>query len=299
MDQQAMMENDMLLAVDEHDILLPGIKLSKRDGHTFSAKAPRATLHRAFSFFLFDQDNKMLLTKRASSKITFPNVWTNTCCSHPLYGMTPNEVDDTSHDESHATAYAANFPAIKHAAIRKLKHELGIDADCIPIEDIRFISRFHYWAADTISHGNETPWGEHEVDYILFCQVKSHDNLPTIIPNPDEVDTYKYVSMDELRAMMAASDDQLLGRNADTEDTKEQESILLWSPWFRGIMERGGWGWWTDLKGSLAGKYTNKNVMFFDPPLAHMARWNLPSHTRATGVLKSSSTAAVTANNQA
>ena len=100
MDQNDMMESDMLVAVDENDVLVRhdaytrGLdKLSKRKGHTFGPDSPRATLHRAFSFFLFDQDANMLLTKRASSKITFPNVWTNTACSHPLYGMNPNEVD--------------------------------------------------------------------------------------------------------------------------------------------------------------------------------------------------------------
>jgi isopentenyl-diphosphate delta-isomerase len=41
-------------------------------------------LHRAFSVFLFDSQNRLLLQQRASEKITFPDMWTNTCCSHPL-----------------------------------------------------------------------------------------------------------------------------------------------------------------------------------------------------------------------
>jgi isopentenyl-diphosphate delta-isomerase type 1 len=42
-------------------------------------------LHRAFSVFLFDPDSgKLLLQRRAKEKITFPDMWTNTCCSHPL-----------------------------------------------------------------------------------------------------------------------------------------------------------------------------------------------------------------------
>jgi isopentenyl-diphosphate delta-isomerase type 1 len=42
-------------------------------------------LHRAFSVFLFrPKDGRLLLQKRADEKITFPGMWTNTCCSHPL-----------------------------------------------------------------------------------------------------------------------------------------------------------------------------------------------------------------------
>lgn len=47
-------------------------------------------LHRAFSVFLFDSQNRLLLQQRASEKITFPDMWTNTCCSHPL--NTPSEL---------------------------------------------------------------------------------------------------------------------------------------------------------------------------------------------------------------
>ncbi|CAN0381025.1 unnamed protein product, partial [Discosporangium mesarthrocarpum] len=36
--------------------------------------------HRAFSVFLFDTQGRLLMQKRASSKHTFPDFWTNTCC---------------------------------------------------------------------------------------------------------------------------------------------------------------------------------------------------------------------------
>jgi hypothetical protein len=58
----------------------------------FEAGQPRGLLHRAFSVFLFNSDNKLLLQQRAASKITFPKVWTNTCCSHPLHGYNPTGV---------------------------------------------------------------------------------------------------------------------------------------------------------------------------------------------------------------
>jgi isopentenyl-diphosphate Delta-isomerase len=259
MDQDALMETDMLVAVNEKDELIPNAVLSKKEGHTFTSTTPRATLHRAFSFFLFNKENKLLLTQRADTKITFPHVWTNTVCSHPLYGMTPNEADVVP------DAYPA-FPGIKHAAIRKCQHELGISRQYIPHGDIQFITRFHYWAADTLTYGNESPWGEHEIDYILFMKSKEETEIP-IQAHKDEVSDYKYVSPAELRAMM-------------------QDPSLRWSPWFLGIMERGGWDWWEALdSGALTGKFTNDRITYFDPPPQHVAQYNLPEHTPLTGVL--------------
>lgn len=52
-------------------------------------------LHRAFSVFLFDSQNRLLLQQRATEKITFPDMWTNTCCSHPL--NTPSELIEEEH----------------------------------------------------------------------------------------------------------------------------------------------------------------------------------------------------------
>jgi isopentenyl-diphosphate Delta-isomerase len=43
-------------------------------------------LHRAFSVFLFDENNRLLLQQRSSSKRLWPLFWANTCCSHPRRG---------------------------------------------------------------------------------------------------------------------------------------------------------------------------------------------------------------------
>jgi len=281
MDQQAMMESDILIVVDENDLLSAAntddgeeehnqqrehgnlVIASKKQAHSFSAHQPRGICHRAFSLFVFNPEGKLLLTQRAASKITFPSVWTNTCCSHPLVGMVPDEVDVTP------TAYPV-FDGIKHAAVRKAQHELGITS--LERSSIQFISRFHYWASDTQTHGPQAAWGEHEVDYILFCQM---EEPPELSPDPEEVADHKYVSIDELRAMM-------------------EDPSLTWSPWFLGIMERGGFAWWEDLANSLAGKNTNADVTFFDPVSAFVADYNLPSHTRQTGVLPSSSSSTTT-----
>ena len=44
---------------------------------------------------------------------------------------------------------------VKNAAIRKLDHELGIPASQLPLDNFKFLTRLHYWAADTVTHGRD------------------------------------------------------------------------------------------------------------------------------------------------
>ena len=120
-------------------------------------------LHRAFSVFLFDHNNRLLLQRRASEKITFPNMWTNTCCSHPL-GV-PEET---------GSELPAAVEGAKRAAQRKLEQELGIKAKQVPLENFNFLTRIHYKAA------SDGKWGEHESEIHRIASVDktSADVLP-------------------------------------------------------------------------------------------------------------------------
>ena len=106
------MLKDQCILVDDNDTIVGNA--SKFDAHRFIPETPHGLLHRAFSVFLFNSQNKLLLQQRAAHKITFPGVWTNTCCSHPLYGQTPVEVDTP------ADVKTGKVPGARAAAIRKL-----------------------------------------------------------------------------------------------------------------------------------------------------------------------------------
>jgi isopentenyl-diphosphate delta-isomerase type 1 len=178
MKQLDFMAKDECIVVDEADRITG--HSSKHACHRFEGVTPKGLLHRAFSVFLFDDAGRLLLQQRASDKITFPSVWTNTCCSHPLMGQTPDEVDQEP------VVLDGTCPGIRNAAVRKLYHELGIPAAQLPLSSFTFLTRLHYCAADTHTHGPDAEWGEHEVDYILFIKANV-----TLAPNAEEVDAAK------------------------------------------------------------------------------------------------------------
>lgn len=104
----------------------------------------KGLLHRAFSAFVFrPSDGKLLLQQRASEKITFPDMWTNTCCSHPL-----DDFDEEKIEKDQL--------GVRIAASRKLEHELGIPRNQTSIDEFQYLTKIHYLAP---SNGL---WGEHE-----------------------------------------------------------------------------------------------------------------------------------------
>merc|ERR1711939_129702 len=174
-EEQIRLMDEVCIVLDEND--LPIGSASKKICHLME-NIDKGLLHRAFSCFLFDKDNKLLLQQRASEKITFPDMWTNTCCSHPL------AVKQEMVPEAQL--------GVRRAAVRKLQHELGITMGSIDLDNFAYITRIHYLAP------SDGMWGEHEIDYILFTTADvAHE------ANPNEVSDTCWVSKEELEKMFA------------------------------------------------------------------------------------------------
>jgi len=125
-------------------------------------------LHRAFSIFIFNDHDELLLQRRADSKYHSPGLWSNTCCSHPY----PGEV-------------------VAVAAHRRLQEEMGFDCD------LNEIFSLTYKAA--VGKGLT----EHEYDHVL---VGRRNTTPKA--NPDEVQEWKWVSLTTLSEDILHSPDQ-------------------------------------------------------------------------------------------
>ena len=212
-EEQIRLMDEMCIVLDTND--MPIGSASKKACHLMT-NINQGLLHRAFSVFLFDpKSKKLLLQQRASEKITFPDMWTNTCCSHPL--AHPAE---TGHGD-----LPSNVEGAKRAGQRKLNHELGIQQSQVPVSEFSFLTRIHYLAP------SDGKWGEHEIDYILFIEADV-----TLDINENEVQDTRWVSPDELRQMFK-----------DAESQTGHDSALKYTPWFRLICEGMLFEWWDKL----------------------------------------------------
>lgn len=223
-EEQIRLMDEMCIVLDNNDNAIG--TASKKVCHLMT-NINEGLLHRAFSVFLFHpRTKKLLLQQRASEKITFPNMWTNTCCSHPL-----------AHPSETGTGeLVSNVQGAKRAGIRKLDHELGIPTKDVPIEAFRFLTRIHYLAP------SDGKWGEHEIDYILFVEAD-----PDVKINENEVQAVRWVSRDELRQMFV-----------DAESKTGKDAELKYTPWFKLICESMLFKWWEALENGRLEQHTNE-----------------------------------------
>ena len=140
----------------------------------YNCHVDEGKLHRAFSVLIFNSNNEILLQKRSSEKITFPGVWANACCSHPLY--TDNEL-------------LLEGVGTKNAAIRKLEQELGIDVSTITLGDFDFMTRMLYEARA------DNKWIEREIDHILVLKKDLEIN-----PNVNEIEEIRWISQGDFKS---------------------------------------------------------------------------------------------------
>ncbi|KAI3724187.1 hypothetical protein L2E82_35955 [Cichorium intybus] len=205
--QRRLMFDDECILVDENDNVLGHD--TKYNCHLMEKIEKENLLHRAFSVFLFNSKYELLLQQRSETKVTFPLVWTNTCCSHPLY--------------RESELIPENALGVRNAAQRKLLDELGIPAEDVPVDEFTTLGRMLYKAP------SDGKWGEHEVDYLLFIVRDVAVN-----PNPDEVADIKYLNQEELKELL---------RKADAGE----EGLKL-SPWFRLVVDNFLFKWWDHVK---------------------------------------------------
>ena len=171
--QESLMAEAVIQVTESDEVVGP---ISKLDSHHGDG-----VIHRAFSVMLFDSTGRLLLQRRASHKITFPNVWANSCCSHPLHSEEEMELKDAL--------------GVKRAAVRKLEQELGIHPSQVPLEKFEFVTKMRYQARQ------DEDWIEREVDHCLVIHTDVDVN-----PNPNEVSEIKWVSQEDLEEMLVADD---------------------------------------------------------------------------------------------
>lgn len=119
----------------------------------------KGLLHRAFSVFVFNSKQEVLLQQRAACKYHSPNLWTNTCCSHPRAGETNQQAGE-----------------------RRLQEEMGLQ---VPLREV-----FSFIYKAPFDNGLT----EHEYDHVLIGYSEAQPQI-----NPEEVASWKWLSLEAIK----------------------------------------------------------------------------------------------------
>nr|WP_315190417.1 isopentenyl-diphosphate Delta-isomerase [uncultured Flavobacterium sp.] len=119
----------------------------------------KAVLHRAFSVFILNNKNEIMLQQRAHQKYHSPLLWTNTCCSHQREG------------ESNI-----------QAGSRRLFEEMGFKTELKEL--------FHFIYKAPFDNGLT----EHELDHVM---IGYYDEAPVI--NSEEVEDWKWMLIEDVK----------------------------------------------------------------------------------------------------
>ncbi|HEY0046731.1 MAG TPA: isopentenyl-diphosphate Delta-isomerase [Flavobacterium sp.] len=122
----------------------------------------KAALHRAFSVFILNDKNEVMLQQRAMTKYHSPLLWTNTCCSHQRVGESNIE-----------------------AGSRRLYEEMGIKTE------LKELFSFIYKAPF------ENGLTEHELDHVM---IGYYNDVPEV--NAEEVAGWKWMDIDAIKRDM-------------------------------------------------------------------------------------------------
>ena len=128
-----------------------------------------ATLHRAFSIFLFGTDGRLLMQQRSKHKKTFPLAFTNTVCSHQ------RNVDESD----------------EYFCRQRLLDEVGID---VAEDQFQYIMSIEYRSMANLE------FSENEIDRIFVAVVDI--KLDTVVPNALEVNTIVYMDDAEIANLL-------------------------------------------------------------------------------------------------
>ena len=168
------MESLLILIDRDENVLGYGEKMSVHK---------EGLLHKAFSVFVADDYDRILLQKRALCKYHSGGKWSNTCCSH-LYK-----------DEDYGTAIRRTFLDELGILIPDLRIDSFSEGGRLDVGIPLYIDRFYYFSQyDGLS--------EHEIDHVFLYKPDSR-LFSALTPNPQEVSELRWFSMADIESMLA------------------------------------------------------------------------------------------------